>query len=176
MFVGVKFVAMESVATIQLLSDDEGVCAHEEIVAIGNVSHSCGGTEGEMHTETTCSTVQRFVETNALIGEAVAAEEETAWKVLREKLVANQKLWMPHHRNSLVWAFYLLKDGTMQNLDTSKPQILRCVVCHPSPPVSSSSHTMLPSKNTQNRVGILKYNAEYGLSSIKKHVERDHQQ
>jgi hypothetical protein len=71
---------MESVATIQILSDDEGVCAHEETVAISNVSHSCGGTEGETHTEATGSTVQRFEETNALIGEAVAAEEEVAWQ------------------------------------------------------------------------------------------------
>ena len=73
-------VAMESVATIQLLSDDEGVCAHEETVAIGNVSHSCGSTEGETHTEATRSTVQLFGEANALIGEAVAAEEEAAWQ------------------------------------------------------------------------------------------------
>ena len=80
MFRGVRFVAMESVATIQLLSDDEGVCAHEETVAIGNMSHSCGGTEGETHTEATGSTVQRFLETNSLIGEAVAAEEEVAWQ------------------------------------------------------------------------------------------------
>ena len=28
-FVGVRFVTMESVATIQLLSDDKGVCAHK---------------------------------------------------------------------------------------------------------------------------------------------------
>ena len=34
MFVGVRFVTMEFVATIQLLSDDEGVCAHEQTVAI----------------------------------------------------------------------------------------------------------------------------------------------
>ena len=66
---------MKSVATIELLSDDEGVCAHEETVVIGNVSHSCGG-EGETHTEATGSTV----ETNALIGQAVAAEEEVAWQ------------------------------------------------------------------------------------------------
>jgi hypothetical protein len=96
--------------------------------------------------------------------------------VLREKLSANQKLWMPHHRNSSVWAFYLLKDGTVQNLDTSKPQMLRCVVCHPSHAASSTSHTAPPSKNTRNRVGILKYTAEHGISSMKKHVERDHQQ
>jgi hypothetical protein len=115
-------------------------------------------------------------ETNALIGEAEFAEEETAWQVLQEKLAANQKLWMPHHRNSLVWAFYLLRDGTVQNLDTSKPQMLRCVVCNPGPTASSSSHTAPPSKNTRNRVGILKYNAEHGLSSMKKHVKRDHQQ
>ena len=35
-FVGVRFVTMEFVATIQLLSDDEGVhdCAHEQTIAI----------------------------------------------------------------------------------------------------------------------------------------------
>ena len=33
-FVVVRFVTMEFVATIQLLSYDEGVCAHEHIVAI----------------------------------------------------------------------------------------------------------------------------------------------
>ena len=71
---------MESVATIQLLSDDEGVCAHEEPVAIGNVSHSCGGADGETHTEATSSTIQLFGETNALSGEVVAAEEEAAWQ------------------------------------------------------------------------------------------------
>ena len=71
---------MESVAAIQLGSDDEGVCAHEEPVAIGNVSHSCGGTEGERHTEATGSTIQLFGETNALIGDSVAAEEEAAWQ------------------------------------------------------------------------------------------------
>ncbi len=71
---------MESVTTIQVLSDDEGVCAHEETVAIGNVSHSGGGTEGETHTKATGSTIQLSGETNALIGEAVAAEEEAAWQ------------------------------------------------------------------------------------------------
>ena len=53
--------------------------------------------------------------------------------------------------------------------------MLRCVVCHPSPAASSSSYTAPPSKNTQNRVGILKYNAERRLSSLKKNVKRDHQ-
>ena len=33
-FVGVRFVIMEFVATIQLFYDDEGVCAHEQTVAI----------------------------------------------------------------------------------------------------------------------------------------------
>ena len=64
-FVGVRFVAMEyvaTVATIHDLSDDEGVCGNEDTVAIGNVSHSCRGTEGVTHTEATCSTVQRFVD------------------------------------------------------------------------------------------------------------------
>ena len=50
-----------------------------------------------------------------------------------------------------------------------------CVVYQPSPAAINSSHTTLQSKNTQNRVGFLKQNAEHGLSSMKKHVERDHQ-
>ena len=33
-FVGVRFVTMESVATMKLLFDDEGVCAHEHTVVI----------------------------------------------------------------------------------------------------------------------------------------------
>ena len=70
----------------------------------------------------------------------------------------------------------MLKDGTLQNLDTSKPQMLQCVVCHPSHAASNTSHTAPPSKNTRNRVGIRKYTAEHGLSSMKKHVERDHEQ
>jgi hypothetical protein len=82
----VRFVVMESVATIQLLSNNEGVCAHKETIAIGNVSFFCGGTKGETHT---VSIVQRFGETNGFIGEAVAIEEEDAWQVLREKLAAN---------------------------------------------------------------------------------------
>ncbi len=38
-FVGVRFVTMESVATIQLLSDDEDVCAHEQTVANSLKNH-----------------------------------------------------------------------------------------------------------------------------------------
>lgn len=88
-FVEVRFVVMEfvaTVATIHDLSDNEGVCGNEDLVEIGNVSYSCGGTEGVMHTEATCSTLQHFVENNAIIEEAVATEYEISWLNLSNML------------------------------------------------------------------------------------------
>lgn len=95
--------------------------------------------------------------------------------MLQDKLSANQKLWLPHHHSLLVWAFYILKDGSLQGLDANKSQILRCILCHPTPATSASSKTTPVSKNTRKRVGMLKYTSEHGLTSMKKHVERDHQ-
>ena len=53
--------------------------------------------------------------------------------------------------------------------------MLRCMLCHPTAAASNSSHIDPPSKNTCKRVGLLKYTSEHGLTSMKKHVEREHQ-
>jgi hypothetical protein len=53
--------------------------------------------------------------------------------------------------------------------------MLRCVLCHPTAAASSSSHIDPPTKNTHKCVGLLKYALEHGLTSMKKHVEREHQ-
>ena len=51
-FVGVRFVTMEFVATIQLLFDDEGVCAHEQTNTISlkktlnDIPYPCTGHPG----------------------------------------------------------------------------------------------------------------------------------
>jgi hypothetical protein len=166
---------MESVDTVHILCDDDNACAHGDTAGVGNVCLSCGGMETLQHTEVTRSIVQWFVETNIRIGEQVAAKEEAAWQVTLEKLSANQKLWLPYHHNSPVWAFFALKDRSIQKLDTSRLQMLRCVLCHPTAAASSSSHTDPLSKNTRKRVGLLKYASEHGLTSMKKHVEREHQ-
>lgn len=168
--------AMESGDTIQLLFDEEGICAHGDTIASSNASYSCGDSEGETHTEARRSILQHFEETNARIREVVATKEEALWLVFGEKFAANQKLWLPHHRNSLVSAFYMLKDGTLQNLDTSMPQILSYILCHPSPATNSSSHTVPLSKNMRNCIRILKNNVEHELTSMKKHIERDDHQ
>jgi hypothetical protein len=66
---------MESVDTIHVICDDEAVCAHVEAAEVENISFSCGGTEVDTNTEVTGSTLQRFVDVNLHLGEAVAAEE-----------------------------------------------------------------------------------------------------
>ena len=115
---------MESVDIVHVLFDDGNACAHGDTTGVGNVSMLCGGIETSHHTEVIGLTIQRFVETNMRIGEQVVVEEEATWQVTLEKLSANQKLWLPHHSNLPVCAFFALKDGSILNLDTSRSQML----------------------------------------------------
>jgi hypothetical protein len=164
------FVTMESVDTIHVISDNEAACVHVGAAGVENVSFSCGGTEVDTNIEVMGSTAHRLIDVNVHLGEAVAEEEQAAWGVLQDKLSTNQKLWLPHHRNSPLWAFYMLKDGLLQCLDTSKSQMLRCILYHPTPTASTSLETAPVSKNTRKHVGMLKYTSEHGLTSMKKHA------
>jgi hypothetical protein len=44
------------------------------------------------------------------------------------KLHGQREKWKGHDRNALCWAFYIVNDNNI--VDGSKPQIMKCIVCH----------------------------------------------
>ena len=115
---------IESVDTVHILSDDDNAYVHGDTIGVDNISLSCRRTETSQYTEVIGLIVQQFAETNTHIGKQVAVEEEIAWQVILEKLSTNQELWLPYHRNLPIWAYFALKDGSIQNLGTSRSQML----------------------------------------------------
>ena len=88
----------------------------------------------------------------------------------------NHMIWIPHHRTSRVWTFFMSHLQGME-VDVKVPQTMRCVLCLPT------SSTLIVSKRqssislqpiTRSRKGILNYNLAYGSTFRMKHVMNDH--
>ena len=68
----------------------------------------------------------------------VASEFEAAWQVLLNALTSIWHSWAPYHRQSLVWAFFKLKELGVE-VDVKAIQVMKCTICHPTNATSSSS-------------------------------------
>ena len=100
----------------------------------------------------------------------LAEEAEAEWQSHFYIFQSNKKSWVPYHRNSPVWAFFQLLDGSGGGrVDASIVQTMRCVICHPTSVSSPSS-----SRTTRSRKGVVNYNHNHGSTSLKKHVDTAH--
>lgn len=104
------------------------------------------------------------------VAKCLAEEAEAEWQSHFRIFKSNQKSWVPYHRNSPVWAFFQLLDGSGGGrVDASIVQTMRCVICHPTSVSSPSS-----SRKTRSRKGVVNYNHNHGSTSLKKHVDTAH--
>ena len=100
----------------------------------------------------------------------LAEEAEAEWQSHFRIFQSNQKSWVPYHRNSPVWAFFQLLDGSGGGrVDASIVQTMRCVICHPTSVSSPSSI-----RTRRSRKGVVNYNHNHGSTSLKKHVDAAH--
>jgi hypothetical protein len=66
-----------------------------------------------------------------LVAKVLADEADAEWCARLATLEANQRMWLPFHRVAFCWAFFVLNEGGTNRVDTSGPQTMRCVICHP---------------------------------------------
>ena len=110
------------------------------------------------------------------IEEFHVAEELAIWRVRLTRLQDNHKFWIPYHRISLVWAFFLLHLQGI-DVDVNVPQTMRCVLCHPTsstPTVFEGQTSTVSQLTTRSRHGMFNYNLTHGSTSMMKHVMNDH--
>lgn len=96
---------------------------------------------------------------------------EDSEECMMEQLTAlenQQTFWRVYHRNSPTWAFFTTNDSCP--VDLVKPQLMRCIVCHPS------RRETLGLRSTRCRKGVVLYNKEHGTSAMKRHVHAEHPQ
>ena len=63
------------------------------------------------------------------------------------------------------------------NVDVKVPQIMRCVLCHPTsstPTVFEGQSSTVSQPTTRSKKGILNYNFTHGSVSMMKHVMKEH--
>lgn len=65
----------------------------------------------------------------------------------------------------------MLNEGGTDCVDTSGPQTMRCVICHP---VSATSTSSSSSRITWKNKGLVKFNPTHGITSMKKHLDAAH--
>ena len=66
------------------------------------------------------------------------AEDLAVGRVQLIHLQDNRMFWIPYHRTSLVWAFFLLHLQGIK-VDVKVPQTMRCVLCRPTSSTSMMS-------------------------------------
>lgn len=96
---------------------------------------------------------------------------EESEECMMEQLTAlenQQAFWRVYHRNSPTWAFFTTNDSCP--VDLVKPQLMRCIVCHPS------RRETMGLRSTRCRKGVVLYNKEHGTSAMKRHVHAEHPQ
>ncbi|KAG0584835.1 hypothetical protein M758_3G242300 [Ceratodon purpureus] len=96
---------------------------------------------------------------------------EDSEEIMMEQLTAlenQQAFWRVYHRNSPTWAFFTTNDSCP--VDLVKPQLMRCIVCHPS------RRETMGLRSTRCRKGVVLYNKEHGTSAMKRHVHAEHPQ
>lgn len=113
-------------------------------------------------------TIEEYAAQRVVAG--LAEEAEAEWQSHFRIFQLNQKSCVPYHRNSPLWAFFQLLDGSGGGrVDANIVQTMRCVICHPtfvSNPISSGT--------TRSRKCVVNYNHNHGSTSLKKHVDSAH--
>jgi len=85
-------------------------------------------------------------------------------KFFLQKLHLQREKWKGHDRNAMCWSFFIVNDNNI--IDGSKPQIMRCMICHVC--------FVLCNPRTKERRGIVTYSKKNGITTLKKHVDVDH--
>lgn len=106
---------------------------------------------------------------NAVVISSRSAEDSEEGMMEQLTALENQQaFWRVYHRNSPTWAFFTTNDSCA--VDLVKPQLMRCIVCHPS------RRETLGLRSTRCRKGVVLYNKEHGTSAMKRHVHAEHPQ
>ncbi len=93
-------------------------------------------------------------------------ETKIAWEVLKAQLNLNKQAWVPHHRLSLLWHFFVVNDGKKPNRLTS--QTMHCLLCH------FVYQTCNFGSIAKKRKDMISYNQQHGTTSMKKHILTEH--
>jgi hypothetical protein len=80
------------------------------------------------------------------------------------KLHAQRLFWKLEERNVICWAFYVVNHNKL--VDGKIPQVMRCHSCY-------KTH-VLYNPRTKLRKGLISYYKTNGISTLKKHVDVEH--
>ncbi len=89
-------------------------------------------------------------------------EAKIAWEILKAQLILNQKTWVLHHKLFFPWHFFMVNDCNKQY--TIMLQTMHCVICQ--------SYSV--DNTTKRRKGMIFYNQQHGITSMKKHILGKH--
>ncbi len=78
------------------------------------------------------------------------------------------KFWFTNHRTTIMWAFFVLYN-LLENVLSRALQTMRCPICHITKQIQSSNST------TRECKGLLTYNPTRGITSMKKHIDDEHE-
>jgi hypothetical protein len=94
--------------------------------------------------------IEPFAPKNNVTPNDLNEETKITPEVLKVQFILNQKAWVPHHRLSLPWHFFVVNDGSMPNLILL--QTMCCVICHYACQSFSVGNTI------KRRKGMISYN------------------
>ncbi len=110
--------------------------------------------------------------TTQLIEKKIVVEEDVQWQVQYAILDTNNIFWVPHHLFSSVWAFFELNEKYVKCIDSTKPQKMQCVICHPI--VNETSSQSVIAQNPRCQKEIMDYNPTHGIIAMKNHLLNKH--